>query len=124
MELGVKKKVEKFEDLEVWQESMRLTLKIYDTLRDCRDYGLRDQIQRAAVSVPSNIAEGYERNSNKEFIQYLHIAKGSCSELRTHIYLGIQIGLISQTLGNILLESTRKISAMLYNYIKVRKERF
>ena len=123
-ELGVKKKVEKFEDLEVWQESMRLALKIYDTLRDCRDYGLRDQMQRAAVSIPSNIAEGYERNSNKEFIQYLHIAKGSCSELRTHIYLGIQIGLFSQTVGDILLESTRKISAMLYNYIKVRKERF
>lgn len=124
MELGVKKKIEKFEDLEVWQEGMQLALKIYDTLRDCRDYGLRDQMQRAAVSIPSNIAEGYERNSNKEFIQYLYIAKGSCSELRTHIYLGIQIGFFSQTLGDILLESTRKISAMLYNYIKARKERF
>lgn len=124
MELGVKKKVEKFEDLEVWQESMRLAFKIYDTLRDCRDYGLRDQMQRAAVSIPSNIAEGYERNSNKEFIQYLHIAKGSCSELRTHIYLGIQIGLFSQIVGDILLESTRKISAMLYNYIKTRKDKF
>jgi four helix bundle protein len=79
-------KVGRFEDLDVWKEGMRLATKIYRALKTCRDYGLRDQMQRAAVSIPSNIAEGYERNTNKNFIHFLYIAKGSCSELRTQIY--------------------------------------
>ena len=73
-------KISKFEDLEVWKEGMHLAARIYRELKDCRDYGLRDQMQRAAVSIPSNIAEGYERNTNKDFIHFLYIAKGSCSE--------------------------------------------
>lgn len=117
-------KVEKFEDLEVWKEGLQLALSLYQLLRDCRDYGLRDQMQRAAVSIPSNIAEGYERNTNKDFIHFLYIAKGSCSELRTQIYLAMQIGHFDKITGEKLLESTRKISAMLYNFIKVRSERF
>jgi len=64
--MGVK--VGRFEDLEVWKEGMRLATKIYRALNTCRDYGLRDQMQRSAVSIPSNIAEGYERNTNKDFI--------------------------------------------------------
>ncbi|MFH1630183.1 MAG: four helix bundle protein [Pseudomonadota bacterium] len=114
----------KFEDLEVWKEGMRIVVKIYLSLNVCRDFGLRDQMQRAAVSIPSNIAEGYERNTNKDFIHFLHIAKGSCSELRTQIYLAVEIGVFDKTAGDELLESTRKISAMLHNFIKVRKERF
>jgi len=117
-------KVGKFEDLEVWKEGMRLTIKIYRALNNCRDYGLRDQMQRAAVSIPSNIAEGYERNTNKDFVHFLYIAKGSCSELRTQIYLAIEIGVFDKAIGDELLESTKKISAMLHNFIKVRKERF
>jgi four helix bundle protein len=117
-------KVGKFEDLEVWKEGMRLATKIYRALNACRDYGLRDQMQRAAVSIPSNIAEGYERNTNKDFIHFLHIAKGSCSELRTQIYLSVEIDIFDKTIGDDLLESTKKISAMLHNFIKVRKERF
>jgi len=81
-------------------------------------------MQRAAVSIPSNIAEGYERNTNKDFIRFLHISKGSCSELRTQIYLAIRIGIIENPKGTELLESTRKISAMLHRYIKVRTEDF
>ena len=117
-------KVGRFEDLEVWKEGMRLATEIYQALNTCRDYGLRDQMQRAAVSIPSNIAEGYERNTNKDFIHFLYIAKGSCSELRTQIYLAVETGVFDKTTGNELLESTKKISAMLYNFIKVRKERF
>ncbi len=117
-------KVSKFEDLEVWKEGMRLTIKIYQALNTCRDYGLRDQMQRAAVSIPSNIAEGYERNTNKDFVHFLYIAKGSCSELRTQIYLAVEIGVFDKAASNELLESTKKISAMLHNFIKVRKERF
>jgi len=117
-------KVGKFEDLEVWKEGMRLASKVYQALSACRDYGLRDQMQRAAVSIPSNIAEGYERNTNKDFIHFLYIAKGSCSELRTQIYLAVEIGVFDKTIGDELLESTKKISAMLHTFIKVRKERF
>jgi len=117
-------KVGKFEDLEVWKEGMRLAIKIYEALNTCRDYGLRDQMQRAAVSIASNIAEGYERNTNKDFIHFLYIAKSSCSELRTQIYLAVEIGVLGKATGNELLESTRKISAMLHNFIKVRRERF
>lgn len=124
MESGIGGKIEKFEDIEVWKEGMQLALNLYQILRDCRDYGLRDQMQRSAVSIPSNIAEGYERNTNKDFIHFLYIAKGSCSELRTQIYLAIQIGHFDKITGDKLLESTRKISAMLYNLIKVRRERF
>ena len=73
--------VTKFEDLEVWKESMKLASCVYKEFKSVRDYGLRDQVQRAAVSIASNIAEGFERRSNKEFIQHLYIAKGSCAEL-------------------------------------------
>lgn len=76
-------KVEKFEDLDVWKEGVRLSVDIYQILKDCRDYGFKDQVQRSVVSIPSNISEGFERKGNKEFIQFLYIAKGSCAELRT-----------------------------------------
>ena len=76
-----------FEDLDIWKEGMRLSVSVYKLMNDCKDFGFKDQIQRASVSVPSNIAEGFERQTNKEFIQFLYIAKGSCGELRTQIYL-------------------------------------
>lgn len=116
--------IRKFEDLEVWREGISLTVKIYQAFNKCRDYSLRDQIQRAAVSIPSNIAEGYERNTNKDFIRFLYISQGSCSELRTQIYLATEIGLIESTLSDEILKSTRKISAMLHRYIKTRMEKF
>ena len=88
------KKIEKFEDLNVWREGMELTVEIYKLLKDCQDFSLRDQMQRSAVSIPSNIAEGYERNSNKDFIRFLYIAKLSSGELRTQLYISQKIGLI------------------------------
>ncbi|HET6527569.1 MAG TPA: four helix bundle protein [Balneolaceae bacterium] len=117
-------KIEKFEDLNVWKEAMKLTVQIYKELENCKDFGLRDQIQRAAVSVPSNIAEGYERNSNKNFIRFLYIAKSSTGEVRTQLYLCQTIGLIPKGRCSQLIELTKKISAMLFQFIKVRRERF
>ena len=76
-----------FEDLEVWKKSCKLTVKLYDLLRGCRDYGLKDQMLRSAVSIPSNIAEGSERNSIPDFRRFLNIAKGSAAELRTQVYI-------------------------------------
>mgnify|MGYP003746485861 FL=1 len=99
-------------------------MKIYKSLKNCKDFGLRDQLQRSAVSIPSNIAEGFDRKGNKEFIQFLYIAKGSCSELRTQLYIAVEVGIIEKTLGEDYIEVTKKISAMLYKLIQVRKEQF
>lgn len=118
------KHIECFEDLEVWKEGMELAKEIYSILRNCKDYSLRDQIHRAAVSVPSNIAEGFERQTNKEFIQFLYIAKGSCGELRTQLYLAVELNEISKETGSILIDRCRKVSSMLFNLIKTRRNRF
>jgi four helix bundle protein len=118
------KMINRFEDLEVWKEGMRLAAEIYRLLDGCSDYGLRDQMQRAAVSIPSNIAEGFERNTNKDFIRFLYISKGSCAELRTQIYLARETGIINKKVGDDLLEATKKISAMLHKLIKVRNDKF
>lgn len=116
--------INRFEDLEVWKEGMRLAVEIYRSLSSCRDYGLRDQMQRAAVSIPSNIAEGFDRNTNKDFIRFLYISKGSCAELRTQIYIALETDILNKKISNNLLDSTKKISAMLHNLIKVRHDNF
>ena len=99
-------KVEKFEDLIVWQKGLSQAIDLYGRLTNCSDYGLRDQMQRAAVSVPSNIAEGFEGESNKEFIRYLKFLKGSAGELHTQLYIAANIGLInSRQRKNFLLRA-------------------
>ena len=113
-----------FEDLAVWQEGMQLAVQIHEIVAGWRDYGLKDQMQRAAVSVPSNISEGYERGSNREFVQFLHYAKGSAGELRTQVCLATMLGYCSESASQLLLEKSRKVSAMLYKYIQVRKRDF
>lgn len=118
------KRIEKFEDLDVWQESMRMAVDIYKKFSESKDFGFRDQIQRSSVSIPSNISEGYDRNSNKEFIRFLNIARGSCAELRTQLYLSLKIGFLPKNKALELIDRTRKLSAMLFNLIKTRKEKF
>lgn len=110
-----------FENLLVWQESMQLALEVYDNVKLFKDSGLKDQMCRAAVSVPSNIAEGYERNSDNEFIHFLFIARGSCGELRTQIILVKRLHLISEDKADILIDLCCKVSAMIYNLIKARR---
>ena len=117
-------KIEKFEDLEVWQNAISLSVDIYSKLQNCKDYSLKDQICRASVSVPSNIAEGFERQYNKEFIQYLFIAKGSAGEVRTQLLIAHRLGFLSDLDYQALYENTKRISAQLCNLIKTRKERF
>jgi four helix bundle protein len=90
-------------------------------MKDCKDFGFKDQIQRASVSVPSNIAEGFERQTNKEFIQFLYIAKGSCGELRTQTYLAKEFGYLHQDDFQNLLSSGKLLSAKIQNFIKTRK---
>lgn len=102
-----------FEDLEVWKKSCRLAVRIYALLGDCRDYGLKDQMTRAAVSISSNIAEGAERDSKKEYIRFIHIAKGSAAELRTQLYISAEIGLLKKETVTELVAELKHISAML-----------
>ncbi|MBI2993401.1 MAG: four helix bundle protein [Gammaproteobacteria bacterium] len=106
-----------FEDLEVWKRSSALAVEVYRALKGCRERHLREQITRSAISVPSNIAEGFERNSNKQFAQFLLIAKGSCGELRTQLHLCQKMGLLSdQTafkLGNEAVEISRMLQGLI-----------
>jgi four helix bundle protein len=111
-----------FEDLDVWKRSSRLSADIYKNLSNLKDYGFRDQITRSGLSIPSNIAEGFERESNRECIKFLLYAKGSCGELRTQSYIGMEIGYITKEIGSKWVKEAKEISSMLSGLIKARKE--
>ena len=117
-------KIEKFEDLNVWQNAIELTSSVYTELRECKDYGFKDQVCRAQVSIPSNIAEGFERQYNKEYVQFLYIAKGSIGEVRTQLTIAQRLNYINQSKCDLMIEETRKISAQLAKLIKIRKDKF
>ena len=106
-------KVDRFEDLIAWQKARKLTSAIYETTNIdslTRDYGLSRQMQRAAVSVMSNIAEGYERGSRREFHQFLTIAKASCAELRSQLYVALDVGYLNQRQFETLLTQAEEVS--------------
>ncbi len=107
----------KFEDMEIWKRSARLSAELYKHFASCNDFGFKDQITRSGLSIPSNIAEGSERGSKKDFIRFLQYAKGSCGELRTQVYIGMEIGYIAQEQGKEWLKETRELSAMLVGFI-------
>ena len=110
-----------FEDLEVWKRAARLSCEIYEELADLKAYGFKDQITRSGLSIPSNIAEGFERESQKETINFLSYANGSCGELRCQTYIGIDIGYIPKRIGKKWLKETTEISAMLSGLIKTQR---
>jgi four helix bundle protein len=112
--------VKRFEDLKIWQQAKDLANLIYDltgTNTFKCDKSLMDQSRRAAVSVMANIAEGFERGSNKEFIQFLFIAKGSCGELRSHLIFAQERGYITPAQHTQAREMASGISTMVYNFI-------
>ena len=102
-----------FENLEVWKRGCRIAVRIYEALKDCRDFGLKDQMTRSGVSIASNISEGAERDSVAEYIRFLHIAKGSAAELRTQVYIAQQIGVLTIEVQKELVDELKQISAML-----------
>jgi len=109
-----------FEELDVWQEARNLTNRIYDVTRNnafSKDYGLIDQIRRASVSIMSNIAEGFERGGNQEFLQFLYIAKGSCGEVRAQLYVALDQRYITKEESYELLKSAKRLSVMISNLI-------
>ena len=102
-----------FEDLEVWKRSSRLAVSVLELIDPIRLFALRDQMARSSISVPSNIAEGAERDSNREFRRYLAISKGSAGELRTQLYIGIRAGIFDTEKATPLIQEAKEIGAML-----------
>ena len=115
--------IKKFEDLEAWKMSREVTKEIYNLTKNdlfVRDYGLKDQICRASVSIMSNIAEGFERDGRKEFVNFLSIAKGSSGEVRSQLYVALDQNYISEQEFNIIhnkTEQNSRLIAGLINYL-------
>ena len=115
----------KFEDLEVWiaaKDTSVMIYKITETENLRKDFGLKDQIRRASISVISNIAEGFERNGNKEFIQFLSIAKGSAGEVRAQLYIIKELNFINEEEFVLLYEKVTQVSKMLSGFINYLKQ--
>lgn len=110
--------MKRFEDSPSWQSSKKLAVDIYIAFRDCSDLGFKNQIQRAAISISNNIAEGSERNSDKELRQFLFIAKGSCGELRSMLLIAADLGYLSPDQSAELVQSATEVSQMLGGFIK------
>ena len=111
-----------FEEINAWQNARSLVKEVYEVTRSddfCKDYGLKDQIQRAAVSICSNIAEGFERRGNKEFISFLWIAKGSAAEVCSQVHNAKDLGYITDDQFKSIYDSAKQIGGMLFNLITV-----
>ena len=114
-------KIKKFEDLESWKKARSLTNKVYEATAAggfSRDFGLKDQIRRASISILSNIAEGFERGGDKEFLQFLAVAKGSCGEVRSQLYIAVDQGYLSQDLFEKLVNHAGEIGRMISGLMK------
>lgn len=112
-----------FQKLRVWQAAKELAVKIYKLTQNPefkKDFGFKDQIQRAAVSIPSNIAEGDELGTDKLSIRYFYISKGSSAELMTQLIIAKEIGYIDPVTSGLLIDECDKISSMLTKLIRAR----
>ena len=105
-----------FEDLRIWQDAQSVALQIYSLFKDNKDYGFRDQIQRAAISILNNITEGTEYNSDK-IIHYLRIAKGSCGEVKNMLYLCPKIGYCDDETAKSLIDKCKSLSSSIGAFI-------
>lgn len=110
----------RFVDMDVWQRSTRLSVKLYRHFENCRDRGFKDQITRSSLSIPSNISEGLERHTDRDCLKFLYYAKGSAAELYTQVFIGIRIGYIEEPTGQQWLSEVVAIRRMLYGLIKTR----
>jgi four helix bundle protein len=108
-----------FEEIEAWKKSQIVAIKIYNLLQINVDYGFKNQIQRASVSISNNIAEGFERGSDADFRRFLFISLGSCSEVKSMMYMALQLNYVSQKDANQLQKDLVEISIMLKSFIRV-----
>ena len=111
-------KIEKFEDIIAWQKAREFTIKIYREFEDNNDFGFKNQIQRASVSIMNNIAEGFERRGDKEFKHFLFIAKGSCGEVRSMLYLALELNYLNKEKFKEYYNLSVEISKLLSGFIK------
>jgi four helix bundle protein len=119
-----RKRIEQFEDLIVWQKGMEIVKQIYLITREghlAKDFSLRGQVRRAALSITNNIAEGFERSSRKEYLNFLNIAKGSAGEVRSLLHVALEIGYLDQTRYEGLREKLLELSRFIANQIKSLK---
>ena len=117
-------KIETFEDLKVWQKGISLVKQVYLVTRQgeiSRDFGLRDQLRRAAVSIPTNVAEGFERYSRKEYVNFLNIAKGSAGEVRSLVRVALEVGYFDRPTYDELYNQALDLSRMLSSQINAIK---
>jgi four helix bundle protein len=113
-------KIEKFEDIVAWQKARELTREIYAHTKIgpfAKDFGLRDQIQRASVSTMANVAEGFDRGGDKEFIQFLSVSKGSCGEVKSHLYVALDQQYISPAQFTQLYNSSDEVGRLLSGFM-------
>jgi four helix bundle protein len=110
-------KIQRFEDIVAWQKAQELAVEIYGIFSNFKDFGFRDQILRASVSI-SNIAEGFDRSSNADFVRFLYMALGSCSEVKSMIYLAEKLKYLQNKRGLELIENSNEISKIIRGLIK------
>ena len=116
--------VRRFEDLIAWQKAQIIAVYIYQNFTDCKDYGFRNQICNAAVSISNNIAEGFDRSTDNQFLQFLDYAKASCGEVKSMIYLASKLNFISDEKSSDLLKSCDEESRILYALMqKIRNDK-
>lgn len=106
--------MKRFEEIDSWKQARILTKDIYSAFNSCKDYSFRDQIQRASISISANIAEGFERNTNKEFLHFLHISRGSVGEVRSFLYLALDLEYIDEKTFDTLYTRAENVSKLLY----------
>ena len=123
-------KIEKFEDLNIWKLALKITKLVYDISANssfAKDFGLKDQIRRAIISVSANIVEGFEKNNNNEFVRFLKIAKGSTGETRNHLYIALCVGYINkdqfEEINNDLLVLIKQIGKFIVYLEEIKKEK-
>lgn len=118
-------RIERFEDIRSWRKSRELTKQIYLVTSQGnfkRDFGLRDQIRKASVSILSNIAEGFERGGDQEFLQFLAVAKGSCGEVRAQLYIALDQGYLQREDFDTLSTLATEISGLLSGFMKYLRQ--
>ena len=108
--------------LDIWKRSSKICSEIYLYFQDFKDYGFKDQITRSSLSVPSNIAEGVEKSSDKDTIKFLDISRGSIAEVQTQIYIGMKIGYIENSVGQKWVDEYEEISKMITSFINSLKK--
>ena len=118
-------KIQRFEDILAWQKARELTKEIYAHAKAgafAKDFGLRDQIQRASVSIMGNVAEGFDRGGDKEFSQFLSISKGSCGEVKSHLYVALDQQYVNPAQFDRLYNSADEVSRLIVGFMAYLKQ--